>query len=341
MKRFMAFVLMLLLVMLCFSACSSDKGTEDFSNNTASDTTTETSSVTDEVGSSDISSITESSVIPSQDAGSSENVSSLDSSSVVSKPARDSVKVGAYTVFDPDNKRGLSTKKYGFSFGAAKDGKPHSISVNNQANFDKMENVEALALDTVSTDKGLYLTFDNGYEYENLTLDILDILKEKNVKAAFFITLSYAKNNHQIVQRMIQDGHIVGNHSATHPVFPEISREKMADELYRVDQYLQENFDYKTQYFRFPTGAYSENSLELCTSVGYKNIFWSVAHYDYETDDQPTKQEAFDVVTGRMHPGAVILLHAISKANTDALGDIIDYALEEGYTFKTLDDYFK
>ncbi len=250
------------------------------------------------------------------------------------------VTVGEYTVTDAENARGLDNKKYGFSFGAAKDGKPHSISVNNQKKFDAFENIEALALDTVSTDKRMYLTFDCGYEYMNLTDDILDTLKEKNVKAAFFVTLSYIKSNPEKVDRMIKEGHIVGNHSATHPVFPDISRTKMAEELYKVDEYLQKHFNYKTDYFRFPTGAYSENALELVTSVGYKSIFWSVAHGDYDTANQPSLKETFDTVTGRFHPGAVILLHASSQSNVDTLRDIIDEAIAQGYDFKTLDDYY-
>lgn len=168
--------------------------------------------------------------------------SSVASSAVASSETEESyeVTVGTYTVVDPENKRGLSNEKHGYGFGVAKNGQPHSISVNNQKTFDSMENVDALALDTVSTDKRMYLTFDCGYEYKNLTADILDTLKKKDVKAAFFITLPYAKSNPELVQRMIDEGHIVGNHSATHPVFPDISRTKMAQEIYRVDEYLQE-----------------------------------------------------------------------------------------------------
>ncbi|MBQ8910014.1 MAG: polysaccharide deacetylase family protein, partial [Oscillospiraceae bacterium] len=104
----------------------------------------------------------------------------------------------------------------------------------------------------------MYLTFDNGYEYENLTADILDTLKEKDVKAAFFVTLSYAKQNPELVRRMIDEGHIVGNHSATHPSFPKISRTEMAKEIAELDNYLVENFSYSSPYFRFPSGEYSE-----------------------------------------------------------------------------------
>ncbi|MBQ4154108.1 MAG: polysaccharide deacetylase family protein [Clostridia bacterium] len=245
-----------------------------------------------------------------------------------------------YTVNDPNNLRGLSTEKKGYSFGIAKDGKPHSQSVINQNTFDGFENVKALALDTKTAEKVMYLTFDNGYEYENLTADILDTLKEKGVKAAFFITMSYAKSNKALVQRMIDEGHIVGNHSTTHPSFPSLSRTQMAEEIATLDNYLRETFGYTSPYFRFPAGEYSECSLELVTSIGFRSVFWSVAYADWDTSNQKGTDFAYNTVTSRFHPGAVILLHAVSKDNAAALGSMIDFAVSQGYTFKTLDNYF-
>lgn len=248
--------------------------------------------------------------------------------------------ITGYTVNDPQNTRGLSTQKFGFGFGVAENGVANSLSFSNQAKFDEMANIEALALDTKSADKRMYLTFDCGYEYNNLTANILVTLKEKNVKAAFFVTLSYVKNNPQLVRRMIEEGHIVGNHSATHPCFPEISRTEMAEELFLVSSYLEKNFNYKTIYFRFPAGEHSENSLELVTSVGYKSIFWSSAYRDYDTANQNGYDVAYKTVTDRFHQGAVILLHCVSKDNADILGAVIDNAHAQGYSFKTLDDYY-
>ncbi len=245
-----------------------------------------------------------------------------------------------YTVNDAENLRGLSTEKKGFSFGIAEGGMPHSQSILNQQTFDAFENVQALALDTKTQEKVMYLTFDNGYEYNNLTINILDTLKTKNVKAAFFITLSYAKQNPQIVRRMIDDGHIVGNHSATHPSFPSLTRTQMAQEIATLDNYLRENFAYTSPYFRFPSGEHSECALELVTSIGFKSIFWSVAYADWDTSNQKGTDYAFSTVTSRFHPGAVILLHAVSYDNAQALGNIIDEAYNQGYIFNTLDQYF-
>lgn len=244
------------------------------------------------------------------------------------------------TVLDPDNTRGLSTVRNGYSYGVAKDGQPNITSVNNQDFFDSLSNVEALTLDRKSSEKCMYLTFDCGYEYEGITGQMLDILKEKNVKAAFFCTLDYFKKNYDLVRRMIDEGHIVGNHSATHPDFSAISRTKMAEEIYTVEDYLKTTFNYSSPYFRFPSGAHSVSALDLVTSIGYKSIFWSVAHKDWETANQPTADEAFNTVTSRYHSGAVILLHSVSAANRDALARMIDKAHEEGYVFKTLDQYY-
>lgn len=244
-----------------------------------------------------------------------------------------------FTVNDPENQRALSTERKGFSFGVAKDGVAHAQSFANQQTFDSFENVEALALDTQTQEKVMYLTFDNGYEFKNLTGSILDTLKEKNVKAAFFVTLSYVKQNPQFIRRMIDEGHIVGNHSTTHPVFPALNRTQMAQEIATLDNYLRENFSYTSPYFRFPTGAYSECALELVTSIGFRSIFWSIAHTDWDTNAQKGADNAFSTVTSRFHPGAVILLHAVSQDNTEALGRIIDEAHAQGYVFKTLDEY--
>ena len=244
-----------------------------------------------------------------------------------------------YTINDPNNLRGLSTTRVGFSYGIAKNGVAHGQSFSNQQTFDSFENVEALALDTKTQEKVMYLTFDNGYEYNNLTANILDTLKEKNVKAAFFVTLSYVKQNPTLVRRMIDEGHIVGNHSTTHPVFPQLTRTQMAQEILTLDNYMKENFSYTSQYFRFPTGAYSECALELVTSVGFRSIFWSVAYADWDRSAQKGADYAFSTVTSRFHPGAVILLHAVSQDNADALGRIIDQARNEGYKFNTLDQY--
>lgn len=244
-----------------------------------------------------------------------------------------------YTVTDPYNSRGLSSLQNSFSFGAAKNGKPHSITVNNQKVFDSY-GTNALAWDSKTGGKVLYLTFDCGYEYKNLTSLLLDTLKEKGVKGAFFCTLPYLKEAPEVVERMIGEGHIVGNHTVNHPSnSASLSRAELAKELLGVHNYLRVKFGYNSEYFRFPTGAYSENAVELVDSIGYKSVFWSIAHTDWDPEDQPGVDKSFKTVTERLHPGAVILLHTTSPDNVAILGDFIDYAKNAGYEFRTLDQY--
>ena len=241
----------------------------------------------------------------------------------------------SYTASDPENSAGLSTKKISHSHGPASGGKAHYTVVEFQEN---MKKYKSFTLDT-SGEKVLYLTFDCGYEYENLTSRVLDVLKEKGVTATFFCTLDHIKKEGNLIARMIKEGHIVGNHSTTHPSFATISRSKMAKEIEETENYLRENFGYAAKYFRFPAGEYNESALQLISSLGYSSVFWSVAYDDWDTSKIRGKNYAIEKVLSRLHPGAVILLHSVSKDNADALGEIIDKAREQGYTFKSIADY--
>lgn len=187
-------------------------------------------------------------------------------------------------------------------------------------------------------EKIIYLTFDNGYE-NGYTPTILDILKENDVKAIFFVTKPYIKNEPELVKRMKEEGHLVGNHSVTHPSFPEISDEQIAKEILDTANYMEEITGYKMDhFFRTPKGEYSERTLKLTKDLGYKSIFWSLAYADWDVNEQPGKQYAYDHVITNIHPGAIPLLHAVSQSNTEALDDIIKEIKEEGYSFGSLYD---
>ncbi|MCQ2462965.1 MAG: polysaccharide deacetylase family protein [Clostridia bacterium] len=242
----------------------------------------------------------------------------------------------SFTVEDPENKAGLSEEKTGHSHGPASGGKAHYTVVEFQKNFDRFG---ALTLDTVSREKVVYLTFDCGWENNNLTSRILDTLKEKQVKAAFFCTLTHIKQQHALIVRMIKEGHIVGNHSVTHPSFPSISREKMAEEILGLDNYMRVNYGYSARYFRFPAGEYSESAMQLVQSMGYMSVFWSLAYDDWDVTKTRGAQYAVDTVMSRLHPGAVILLHSVSEDNADALPALIDKIRAQGYEFRSLDEY--
>ena len=182
----------------------------------------------------------------------------------------------------------------------------------------------------------IYLTFDEGYE-NGYTPKILDVLKEKNVSAVFFVTMPYVKGNPDLIKRMIDEGHIIGNHSSKHLVMPSLSIEDATDEYMKLHDYIKENFNYEMTLFRPPEGKFSEQSLALGKALGYKNILWSFAYADYDVNNQPDNQEALEKIIKRAHNGEIMLLHAVSKTNTEILGDLIDRLRNEGYTFCKFD----
>lgn len=176
----------------------------------------------------------------------------------------------------------------------------------------------------------IYLTFDNGYENGN-TPTILDILKEKNVHAIFFVTAQYVKENPDLVQRMIDEGHKLGNHSYHHYSFAEIDMEQVVNEIQSLDDLVIEQFRIKMDYLRPPKGEFTEQSLALIQALGYKTLFWSFAYYDYNVNDQPDEKESLKKCLDNAHPGAIYLLHSISDTNTAILADLIDGLREMNY----------
>ncbi len=240
-------------------------------------------------------------------------------------------------IFNDNNKlQGLSAELISHSYGVAKDEKPHSISVGNQQFFNE-KGFDAVCYDSLSNEKVLYLTFDCGYE-NGYTSKILDVLKDKGVTAAFFCTLPQVKDNEELIARMINEGHIVGNHSVNHPDFSSLSQEKIIQEVKGFDDYIRKRFGYSSLFFRYPEGKYSEKSTAILNSLGFKCVFWSLAYADWDLDNQKGALYAYETVLSRLHPGAVILLHSVSPDNANALADIIDAAVSRGYSFKSLEN---
>ena len=186
-------------------------------------------------------------------------------------------------------------------------------------------------------EKILYLTFDAGYE-NNLTAGILDTLEKHDVPAAFFLVGSYIKNNPELIKRMVDEGHIVANHTMTHPDMSQINnREAFIKELTQVEEHYKKITEKDMpKFYRPPKGIYSETNLKLAKELGYKTIFWSSAYKDWEDNNQPSKEEAFSKLLPRTHPGAVILLHNTSKTNALILDDLLTRYKEMGYTFESL-----
>lgn len=179
----------------------------------------------------------------------------------------------------------------------------------------------------------IYLTFDEGYEL-GYTPQILDILQANNVKAVFFITGHYLNSQPELVKRMVNEGHIVANHTWNHPNLAKVSPEKLREEILKLeDEFKALTGTDMPRYIRPPEGAYSETSLKLTSELGYKTVFWSLAFRDWDPNNQPGREYSYQYVMDHIHPGAVILLHAVSQSNTEALNDIIVDLQKAGYEF--------
>lgn len=189
-----------------------------------------------------------------------------------------------------------------------------------------------------TNEKKIYLTFDAGFE-NGYTPTILDILKKHKVPATFFVVGNYIKKNPELVKRMINEGHIVGNHTFTHPDMSKIAEfDSFKHEVESLENLFKEctGKDIK-KFYRPPQGKYCENNLKQAHELGYKTIFWSLAYVDWLVDKQPTKESAMEKLTKRIHPGAIVLLHSTSKTNCEILDELLTKWEKDGYTFSSLE----
>lgn len=180
----------------------------------------------------------------------------------------------------------------------------------------------------------IYLTMDEGYE-AGYTPTILDTLKEKNVKAVFFVTKQFIDSDPELIQRMIDEGHIIGNHTVSHKQMPTLTLDQQKEEILTINNMIKEQFGYDVKLFRFPEGEFSEQSLALVESLGMKSVFWSFSHKDFDTSAQPDPATSLQKCLDEVHPGAIYLLHAVSSTNTQILGDFIDGVRAKGFEFGT------
>lgn len=188
-------------------------------------------------------------------------------------------------------------------------------------------------------DTGLvYLTFDQGYENGN-TPAILDALARNGVKATFFVTGAYVKNNPELVRRTAEEGHVVGNHTLNHPSLPWLVDDRAAFEVELEETaqlYREATGREMARVMRPPMGEYSARSLWLTQQLGYESVFWGFAHRDWIVDDQPPVDVTVERILGGSHPGAIYLLHGVSSSDTQALDDAIAGLRAQGYGFGTL-----
>ena len=227
----------------------------------------------------------------------------------------------------------ISTQEYSWYFNPRNDQKqPEPIKEANF--FDKYSSYYV----GNPNEKVIYLTFDAGYE-NGTTESILNTLKKHNAKAHFFVVESYIKNNPELIKRMEKEGHLVCNHSKTHPSMASINDfEKFKEEILSVEKtYKEVTGKEMPKYFRPPMGKFSEQSLKYTQDLGYSSVFWSFAYVDWYNDKQPTHEFAKDKIYTRTHPGAIVLLHPNSKTNTEILDEVITHWENEGYRLETLD----
>lgn len=190
-------------------------------------------------------------------------------------------------------------------------------------------------------EKKMYITFDCGYE-NGFTPDLLDVLKKEQVTAAFFVTQTFIRDNIDLVKRMKEEGHLVCNHTVTHPSMPGKSVEEQKQELLTCENYMKEATGYEMDlFYRPPKGEYSQQSLQVAKDLGYTTVFWSVAYLDYDVNNQPSREHVVEHFGKYYHPGAIPLLHNVSKANHDALQQVLQNLKKEGYSFGSLYDLWQ
>lgn len=183
----------------------------------------------------------------------------------------------------------------------------------------------------------IYLTFDVGYE-NGYTAGLLDVLKEEKVPAAFFVVGNFVEENPELVKRMADEGHIVGNHTMHHPDMSAISDEAaFKKELGELEAAYEKAVGKKMpRFYRPPQGKYSEANLEMANKLGYTTVFWSLAYVDWLQNSQPSREDSLNLLNERIHPGAIVLLHSTSKTNSQILSELIQGWKSQGYSFRAL-----
>lgn len=227
----------------------------------------------------------------------------------------------------------LQSENWGLGFGAEGTQPSGNVSATELAQYDAYYVGAA-------DEKVIYLTFDCGYENGN-TAPILDALKKHNVKATFFVVGHYLESAPELVNRMVEEGHTVGNHTYHHPDMSKISdKASFQKEMDDVKTLFKEVTGKElSMYYRPPQGKYSTTNLQMAKEMGYQTFFWSLAYVDWNVDAQPSKEEALQKLTARIHPGAVVLLHSTSRTNGEIMDELLCKWEAMGYTFGVLEDF--
>ena len=190
-----------------------------------------------------------------------------------------------------------------------------------------------------SDEKKIYLTFDAGYDNGNMPA-ILNALHKHQVHATFFVVGTLIREKPELIREIVDAGHTIGNHTMTHPDMSGISTKEAFQKQLEDVEFLYKEATGKemTKFYRPPQGIYSVENLEMAKEMGYHTFFWSLAYVDWYQDKQPSKEEAFEKLLGRIHPGAIVLLHSTSSTNASILDELLTKWEEMGYTFGTLEE---
>ena len=229
----------------------------------------------------------------------------------------------------------MSTGAWGLSF------RQEGIAPQGPASVQQLKKYDAAYLGNTG-EKVLYLTFDAGYE-NGCTEKILDALKKHNAPAAFFLVGNYIEKNADLVRRMVNEGHIVGNHTMHHPDMSKISdKASFEKELSDLASLYESTVGQPLpMYYRPPQGTYSEENLQMAKELGYKTVFWSLAYVDWNNDAQPSAEKAFQKLIPRTHNGAVVLLHSTSSTNAAILDELLTKWEQMGYRFASIEELFQ
>lgn len=235
---------------------------------------------------------------------------------------------------DVNSNVNLSNKKIGWGIKRNNNHQQPDLGGTNKELIEKYNGISIGGKDS----KNVYLTFDAGYE-AGYTEKILEVLKQNDVKATFFLTAHYINSKPELVKRMIDEGHIIGNHTVNHKSMPEIDNETIKKEVMGLHTAVYEKFGYEMKYIRPPKGEYSERTLEFTNTLGYTSVMWSFAYDDWEEQKQGRENYGKEKILNNIHNGAVILLHSTSKDNANILDECIKEIKKMGYEFKSIEEF--
>ena len=228
----------------------------------------------------------------------------------------------------------LSNKKIGWGIRRNDNNEQPDLGAENKQLIEKYNGI---SIGNVQS-KNVYLTFDAGYE-AGYTEKILEVLKQNDVKATFFLTAHYINTEPELVQKMIDEGHTVGNHTVNHKSMPDIDNETIKQEVMNLHTAVYEKFGYEMKYMRPPKGEYSERTLAYTNTLGYKTVMWSFAYDDWDENKQGREEYGKQKILNNIHNGAVILLHSTSKDNANILDESIKEIKNMGYEFKSIEEF--